>query len=68
MHIIKETELECNTEVAELLYMGLVSDSNRFLFNSTTPETFRLVAEYIEKYQINIIDAYLPFSKFLTFF
>ncbi|MBR2678212.1 MAG: bifunctional oligoribonuclease/PAP phosphatase NrnA [Bacilli bacterium] len=58
MHIIKETELECNTEVAELLYMGLVSDSNRFLFNSTTPETFRLVAEYIEKYQINIIDAY----------
>lgn len=58
MKIIKETELECNSSIAELLYMGLVSDSNRFLFDSTTPETYRLVADYLEEYKFDITKAH----------
>ncbi len=58
MQIIKETELQCNESIAELLYMGLVSDSNRFLFSSVTSNTFRLVAEYIDKYNVDITKAY----------
>ena len=58
MKILKETELECNSSIAELLYMGLVSDSNRFLFDSTTPETFRLVADYLEEYKFDIAKAH----------
>ena len=58
MQIIKETELQCNDSIAELLYMGLVSDSNRFLFSSVTPDTFRLVAEYLDTYNIDITKAY----------
>ena len=58
MKIIKETELQCNSSIAELLYMGLISDSNRFLFGTTTPETFRLVADYLEEYKFDITELY----------
>jgi len=58
MRIIKETELQCNSEIAELLYLGLVSDSNRFLFNSCTSHTFQLVADYMAKYPFDLTKAY----------
>ncbi len=58
MRLILETDLKCDREVAEKLYMGLVSDSNRFLFNSCTSETFNLVATYIEKYNLDLSSMY----------
>lgn len=58
MNIIEETELKCDSSIAKLLYMGLVSDSNRFLFNSCTPETFSIVSKYLEKYPFDLSDAY----------
>ena len=58
MEIIKDTELLCNKSIAETLYMGLVSDSNRFLFDSSTSDTFKLVAEYLEEYKFSLSDAY----------
>ena len=58
MNIIEETELECDSNIAKLLYMGLVSDSNRFLFNSCTPKTFSIVSKYLDKYPFDISDAY----------
>ncbi len=58
MQIIKETELQCDQSIAELLYMGLVSDSNRFLFNSVTSDTFKLVSEYLEKYNFDLKNTY----------
>lgn len=58
MNILEETELECNSDIAQTLYMGLVSDSNRFLFNSCTPETFSVVSRYLEKYPFDLSNAY----------
>ena len=58
MKILKETELLCNSSISELLYMGLVSDSNRFLFNSCSSETFSLVSYYLEKYPFDLSVAY----------
>ena len=58
MRILKETELQCNDSIAELLYMGLVSDSNRFLFNSVTSDTFKLVSEYLEEYSFDLNNTY----------
>ena len=34
MELIKDTKLECNSEIAKTLFIGLAADSNRFLFNS----------------------------------
>ena len=58
MDMIKNTELKCNNEISELLYLGLVSDSNRFLFNSCSHETFSLVSYYLEKYPFDLANAY----------
>lgn len=58
MGLIKETELICNKEISELLYMGLVSDSNRFLFNSCTYKTFKIISEYLETYKFDLSSLY----------
>ena len=58
MDLLLNTKLECNKEIAEILYYGLVSDSNRFLFNTCTERTFRLVSEYLKRYQFDIKELY----------
>lgn len=52
------TELKCNSTISELLYIGLVSDSNRFLFNSCTSNTFQLVSRLLELYPFDLSKAY----------
>ena len=58
MNILEQTELKCNQDIAELLYMGLVSDSNRFLFNSCNSDTFELVSRYVKEYPIDFNKVY----------
>lgn len=58
MQILDQTELKCNSSISELLYLGLVSDSNRFLFNSVTSDTFYLVSKYFKKYPFDLSNAY----------
>ncbi len=58
MKLLLEIPLKCDKNIASKLYMGLVSDSNRFLFNSCTSETFTLVAKYIEKYELDLSSMY----------
>lgn len=58
MNLIFNTELECNNEIAELLYMGIVSDSNRFLFNSCNSSTFYAVSRLLSEYNVDLSSAY----------
>lgn len=58
MDMIHNTELKCDSNISELLYMGLVSDSNRFLFNSCTFSTFDLVSMYLKNYPFDLSLAY----------
>lgn len=53
MDLLENTKLECNKQIAETLYYGLISDSNRFLFNTCGPKTFELTSIYLEN--INLI-------------
>ena len=50
LNLIFSTELCCDASIAELLYMGIVSDSNRFLFNSCDSYTFQAVSKLLEAY------------------
>ena len=54
--IILNTRLKLNKNIAEKLFIGIVSDSNRFLLS--TSKTLRIVADLIEKGHINIKDIY----------
>lgn len=58
MELIKNTKLECNTEIAKTLFIGLAADSNRFLFNSCTPKTFSLVSYFLDEYKFNMNETY----------
>lgn len=58
MNFILSTNLECNKSVAETLYLGLVSDSNRFLFDSCNSKTFGLVSIFLDKYNFELSEVY----------
>lgn len=58
MDFLLQVPLKCDSNVAQTLYMGLVSDSNRFLFDSCTPETFSLVSTFLKKYPFSLSDSY----------
>lgn len=58
MELIFKTKLKCNEKIAKLLYYGLVSDSNRFLFDSSTSKTFSLVSKLLEKYPLKLSNIY----------
>ena len=58
MDLILNSKLECNKEIAETLYYGLISDSNRFLFNTCGPRTFKLVSIYLDMYKFDLKELY----------
>ena len=58
MELIKDTKLLCNENIARTLFIGLASDSNRFLFNSCSANTFKLVGKYLEEYKFDMYDIY----------
>lgn len=53
----KEVGLQMNSTIARLIYGGIVGDTGRFLFPSTTNKTFRYAAELIE-YPFNRSELY----------
>ena len=57
LKVIENTKLKNSTEIATNLFAGIVSDTNRFLFN-TTSETFNLVSILIKKYKLDIEKIY----------
>src|SRR5213595_3782088 len=46
--LFRELELELTPEIAEALYIALVTDTGRFQYTNTTPKTFRVAAELVE--------------------
>lgn len=58
IELINHTKLVMDKEIAETLYMGLVSDTDRFLFQTTSPKTFHLVGDLIADTHIRISELY----------
>ena len=60
MDFLEKMKFVIDTSVAMLLYSGLVSDSNRFLFDSCSPKTFALVSRYLQNYPFVLSEVYKP--------
>ncbi len=60
MELVFNTKLKLTKSAAEKLYIGLVSDTNRFLFYYTTPKTFDLVSKLIKVTKIDFTSLYEP--------
>jgi len=66
---ILNTKLKMNTKIAENLFLGMVSDSERFSLKNTTYETFDTVKELIKQSGINFTSLYdilytRPFNEY----
>ena len=60
IRMIYDTKLEATKKVMETLYLGLVSDTNRFMFNNSTYTTFETVSKIIKDYDLDISSLYEP--------
>ena len=60
---IKNTDLCLDKEICEILYAGMVADTNRFLFNNSKSYTFSVVSEMISNYDIDITKVYFNLYK-----
>ncbi|MFL5954857.1 MAG: DHH family phosphoesterase [Gaiellaceae bacterium] len=46
--VLRELDVPLTAEIAEALYVGLVTDTGRFQYTNTTPKALRLAAELVE--------------------
>ncbi len=58
MELIFHTRLKMNEKAASKLFVGLVADTERFLYAYTTPKTFELVAKMIKKTNLDFTKLY----------
>ena len=58
VELIKNTKLKLNKECAEKLYVGIVGDTNRFLYYYTTAKTFELVSYLFKETEIDFTKLY----------
>ncbi len=58
MELVFQTKLKWSKIAAENLFVGLVADTDRFLFSYTTPKTFELVAQLIKETHIDFSSLY----------
>lgn len=53
-----KTKLKMNKEIAEVLFAGIVADSDRFLLSYTTPHTLELVSRLLSDYKFELNPIY----------
>lgn len=58
MEFAFKNKMKISKSAAEKLYLGLVADTNRFLFYYTTKKTFDLVSQLIDKTKIDFSSLY----------
>lgn len=58
IELILKAKMKLDTKIAENLFLGVVSDSDRFLISYTTSKTFSLIAKLIDKSGIDFTSLY----------
>lgn len=56
--LVYHTKLKLNSEIASLLYLGIVADSDRFLLSYTTPRTLELCSKLLNDYPFELMPLY----------
>ncbi len=56
--LVNNTKLKINSSIAEMLFVGIVADTERFMFDNAKPETFITIGNLIKDYNLNIKDIY----------
>lgn len=60
LELINNTPLLMDKQIAEQIFWGIVSDTNRFMYNDSSSKTFYLVGDLINKYNLDLGSLYEP--------
>ena len=60
LEIILQTDLLMDKQIAEQIFWGIVSDTNRFMYNDSTSKTFHLIGDLLAKYDLDLQKLYEP--------
>ena len=60
LELIENTDLLMDKQIAEQIFWGIVSDTNRFMYNDSTSKTFHFVGNLLEKYDLDLSKLYAP--------
>ena len=60
LELIFKNHIKINNNIAEKIYMGIVSDTGRFMHAYTTKKTFKLVTKLLDKTNIDFTSLYSP--------
>lgn len=60
LELIQNTDLLMDKQIAEQIFWGIASDTNRFMYNDSTSKTFHLVGDLLEKYDLDLQKLYEP--------
>lgn len=58
IEFLYETKMKKTKEIMEKLYLGLVADTNRFLFQNAKASTFKIVGKMMEEYEFDLSKLY----------
>lgn len=58
VELVFNTKLKLNDQAREKLYAGIIADTNRFMFEYSTPKTFYLTSLLLENSDIKITEIY----------
>lgn len=58
LELINNTPLKLTRVIAEKIFVGIIADTNRFLFKYTTPKTFKLVSNMIKDTDLDFTNLY----------
>lgn len=58
--LLYETKLKRNKQIMAKLFQGIVSDTNRFMFQNSKASTFKLIARMLEEYEFDLANLYEP--------
>jgi phosphoesterase RecJ-like protein len=53
-HVLKAAGIPLNKAAAEALFTAIVTDTGRFMFSNSTPESYRIVASLIEAHDLDV--------------
>lgn len=60
LELINHTDLLMDREIAQKLFWGIISDTNRFMYNNSSAQTFFLVGELVKRYDLDLQSLYEP--------
>lgn len=58
LELLYETDLKYDEKIIENLYIGMVSDTNRFMFSNTTSKTFEVASKILNEYNLDLNKVY----------